>query len=109
MAIRIPKEIHQQEFAKLKQEYERQFGDVADQDTAIYYSKTELVHTYAQNLLFWSSRLIDDPQQMRQMKDVARRAICENSCVNIRKYLKENKIEDDVNAILEQIDDWRKK
>ena len=104
MAIRIPKEIHEKEFAKLKQEYERQFGDTSKQDTTIYYSKTELVHTYAQNLLFWSSRMIDDPRHMVQMRDVARRAICENSCINIRKYLKENEIEDDVNAILEQTD-----
>tara|TARA_B100000787_G_C16198853_1_gene303100 strand:+ start:6288 stop:6617 length:330 start_codon:yes stop_codon:yes gene_type:complete len=101
MAIRIPKHVHEIEFKKLQEEYEIEFGKVEDQEATAYYSKQELVHLYAQNLSFWSSRLIDDPMHMTQIDDVARRAICENSCINLRQYLKKNEIEEDVNQILD--------
>ena len=100
MAIRIPKEVHEKEFNKLKEEYQSQFGDVEAQETTVYYSKKGFAHTYAHNLLFWSSRLIDDPMKMTEITDVARRAICENSCINIRKYLRENNIEEEVDNII---------
>lgn len=104
MAIRsIPEEIRKQEMSKLQKEYEKQFGDVSEQEATVNYSKTELAHIYAQNLLFWSSRITThSPRHV--MKDIARRAICENACMNIKKYLKEIEIENDVNIIIEQ--DW---
>lgn len=91
--------------AKLQKEYEKQFGDVSEQEATVNYSKTELAHIYAQNLLFWSSRITThhSPRHM-MMKDIARRVICENACMNIKKYLKEIEIENDVNVIIEQID-----
>lgn len=103
MAIRgIPDEIRKQEMSKLQQEYEKQFGNVSEQEATVNCSKTELAHIYAQNLLFWSSRITT--RSPRMMKDIARRAICQNACMNIKKYLKEIEIENDVNMIIEQ--DW---
>jgi hypothetical protein len=100
MAIRsIPEEIRKQEMSKLQKEYEKQFGEVSEQEATVNYSKTELAHIYAQNLLFWSSRITT--RSPRMMKDIARRAICENACMNIKKYLKEIEIENDVNIIIE--------
>ena len=102
MAIRsIPEEIRKQEMAKLQKEYEKQFGEVSEQEATVNYSKTELAHIYAQNLLFWSSRITTSSPRM-MMKDIARRAICENACMNIKKYLKEIEIENDVKIIIEQ-------
>ena len=103
MAIRIPKDVHEKEFNKLREEYQSQFGDIEEQGTTVYYSKKELAHTYAHNLLFWSSRLIDDPMKITEMTDVARRAICENSCINLRKYLKEQNIEEEVDNIINNL------
>jgi hypothetical protein len=100
MAITIPKEVHEREFNKLKEEYEREFGSTQDSGSVVYYDKLEMAHSYAMNLLFWSSRVVHDPSQLRGIDDVARRAICENSEKNLRAYVDEKGILRDVDDIL---------
>ena len=100
MAITIPKDIHNQEFNKLKEEYINDFGYVTEDKEKVFYTKTEMVHTYAQNLLFWSSRVTNDPSDLKTINDIARRAICENSTSNIKNHLKENNIEKEVTSVL---------
>lgn len=101
MATRIPKEVHEKEFNKLKSEYEIEFGDVTEEADSVYFTRLDISRTYALNMMFWSSRIVEDPLKLASIEDVARRAICENSCLNLRKYLTEHGIDKDVQDILD--------
>lgn len=99
----IPKHVHKEEFNKLKEEYVNDFGYVTEDTETVFYTKTEMVHKYAQNLLFWESRITNNPSDLKTINDIARRAICENSTHNLKNHVKENNIEKEVLSVLSEL------
>ena len=99
--INIPREMHEKVVSDFKCEYEQTLGtlteDVRD------YSREELVAKYAAAMAFWKKRIpAIDPEKRPTIETICRHLVTTNAVSNLKKYLEQHGIYDDVVALLDR-------
>ena len=84
--VTIPKEVYKRVFEKLTERYKRKFGQDSTQTEIGRRSKEEYVSVYEQNLAFWMKEC-PDLEQIKDIEDIARYAICSNSIKKVKAVL----------------------
>ena len=98
--ITIPKEMHEKMIKTLQLEYEDEFGPLSQVRN---YTREELIHKYALDILFWQKRQPEIGTSKRpDMRKICAHAIASNAITNMWKLCDERKIRSEVAQVLSQ-------
>ena len=96
--VTIPKEMHDRMVAKLRLQYEQEFGDA---DLVVTYSRQELIDKYVRDYVFWSVRTPTvDPSQV-SMSIICAHAICTNAIKQMEKLARSKGIWTEVKTLVD--------
>ena len=95
-AIQIPRQIYDEQMAKLQELYVCEFGEQTTEQTPKQMCRQTIVDTYSTALSFWVKHTpeIDVKKGVPSMDVVAKHAICTNARLNILKHVKKYNIEE---------------